>query len=485
VVNRSELVQEVYGVEYFAAERFRLEPEWLIVLLAALVHSGDLVLAIPGRKFDATNVAQLAATPLDELVGFKHAERPKDWNLPALKALFELLGQPPGLAQALTQGGEQAGNAVKTIASESKRLIERIVHAQQILQTGLKLWARNLLAPEDADTLRNQMDEAKQFLESLQSYTTAGQLKNFRYESQEIQSKEEGLKALRQIEGLRLIVGDLGPLASYLAIAETSLPNGHVWIAKMQSMRQTLLTDLLDTGKRESSSFRQLTLQRLGQLKKEYTDLYSGAHARARLNSREDKHKDKLLRDPRLERLQRLSTIDLMPRQQLSEYQNRLATLHTCFALTQPDLDASPVCPHCSFRLVTEQESREAGQLLKNLDEELDGLHVVWTKTLLSNLEDPTTKQNFALLKPATRKIIEMFLKSRTLPDDVSGEFVGAMQEALSGLAKVVMTTENLKAALLAGGSPTTLAELKRRFDEYLGEISKGKDPTKVRVVLE
>jgi Family of unknown function (DUF6079) len=91
VLNRGELIQEAHGVEYFAPDRFRLEPEWLAVLLAALVHSGDLVLALPGRKFDAANVGQLAATPLDELVEFKHIERPKDWNIPALKALFELL----------------------------------------------------------------------------------------------------------------------------------------------------------------------------------------------------------------------------------------------------------------------------------------------------------------------------------------------------------------------------------------------------------
>ena len=107
VVNRAELVQETHGVEYFAPDSFRLEPEWLVVLLAGLVHSGDLVLAIPGRKFDAINLAQLASAPLDELIGFKHIERPKDWNLPALKALFELLGQAPGLAQSLTQGGDR------------------------------------------------------------------------------------------------------------------------------------------------------------------------------------------------------------------------------------------------------------------------------------------------------------------------------------------------------------------------------------------
>ena len=96
VVNRSELIQDVLDVEYLAPQTLRLEPEWAVVLLAALVYSGELVLAIPGRKFDATGLPQLAGTTIGELVQFKHIERPKDWNLPALKALFELLGLTPG-----------------------------------------------------------------------------------------------------------------------------------------------------------------------------------------------------------------------------------------------------------------------------------------------------------------------------------------------------------------------------------------------------
>jgi hypothetical protein len=39
--------------------------------------------------------------------------------------------------------------------------------------------------------------------------------------------------------------------------------------------------------------------------------------------------------------------------------------------------------------------------------------------------------------------------------------------------------------ALLSGGSPVTTAEMKKRFEEYLGELTKGKEPGKVRIVLE
>jgi hypothetical protein len=485
VVNRSELLHEVHGVKYFAPNHFRLEPEWLVVLLCALVHSGDLVLAVPGKKLDATNIAQLTATPLDELINFKHIERPKDWNLPALKALFELLGQPPGLAQALTQGGEQAGNAVRTLAGESKRLTERIVQAQQALQGGMKLWARNLLSPEDSEALRCRMDDSKQFLESLQAYTTSGQLKNFRHEPQDVTGKRDGLDALRQVEAFQVIAAEFTPLASYLSTAEAALPSDHAWIKKIQAVRHKLLSDMLDAGKRESHSFRQHGIQNLSGLKKDYSDLYVTAHGRARLGAKDDKLKSQLSKDTRLAQLQKLSTIELMPRQQLSDYQNRLGGLRTCFALTQPDLDASPVCPHCNFRLVSEPDSVPSSQAVRKLEDELDRLHEGWTKTLLDNLEDPTTQQNLGLLKPAPRKIVDAFLAARALPDDVNHDFVAALQEALSGLSKVVVTTEGLRAALLAAGSPATVPELKKRFDDYLVEIVKGKDPSKVRIVLE
>ena len=349
----------------------------------------------------------------------------------------------------------------------------------------MKLWARNLLSPEDSEALRLRMDDSRQFMESLQAYTAAGQLKNFRQEPQDVTAKRDGLDALRQVEALKVIAAEFSPLASYLATAEATLPSDHAWIKTVQAVRHELLSDMLDAGKRESHSFRQPGFQKLTGLKKDYADLYVTAHGRARLGAKDDKLKSQLSKDARLVQLQKLSTIELMPRQRLSDHRNRLGGLRTCFALTQPDLDASPVCPHCNFRLVSEPDFVPASHAVRKLEDELDRLHEGWTKTLLSNLEYPTTQQNLVLLKPAPRKIVDAFLATRALPDDVNHDFVAALQEALSGLSKVVIATESLRAALLAAGSPATVPELKKRFEDYLVEISKGKDPTKIRVILE
>ena len=62
VLNRAELIADVQGVEYDA--RFRLEPEWVVVILAALVHAGDVTLSLPGKKLDAASLDELARTPV-------------------------------------------------------------------------------------------------------------------------------------------------------------------------------------------------------------------------------------------------------------------------------------------------------------------------------------------------------------------------------------------------------------------------------------
>ena len=209
--------------------------------------------------------------------------------------------------------------------------------------------------------------------------------------------------------------------------------------------------------------------------------------------------------DERLKDLQKLSTIDLMPRQHLSDFQNRLAGLKSCFALTEQELEASPVCPHCGFRPAAESRTEvkglrdelgsvpsaqssvliNAAAVLDQLDEQLDKMIAEWTSALISNLEDPTTKGNLSLLKPEPRKLVDGFIKKRTLLDDLDQDFIHALQEVLSGLTKVSVKIADLRDALLAGGSPATPAEMRKRFEEYLDGLTKGKEPGKVRIVLE
>ena len=209
VVNRSELIQDVLGVEYLAPQTLRLEPEWAVVILTVLVYSGDLVLAIPGKKFDAAGLPQLAGTFVPDLVQFKHIEQPKVPNIQAIKVMFELVGLAPGEAQiAIEQGKDKP---VQQLQKAVTLTVEKLVLIQQNLRDGLIFWGQRLLSDSELETQNLKLEKTKSFLESLQAYSSPGKLKNFRYDAGEVSGYRDGLKALNEVESLQELVTDLGP----------------------------------------------------------------------------------------------------------------------------------------------------------------------------------------------------------------------------------------------------------------------------------
>jgi len=280
VTNHEELVQYTQTGEFFVPDIFRLEPEWLVVVLAALVHSGDLVLALPGKKLGASDLHVLAETPLSALVDFKHVERPKGWDKPALEALFELVGQPPGLAGDVVNGKEQP---VGTLLNEAKSRVKEIVLARHAVQGGLVFWGRELLSSSEADRIRANLDATKGFLETLQAYSTPAKLKNLKRSREEIEGYTVGMRDLRTVTGLREALSEVGPAADYLSTAMSVLPEGH-----------PLAESIREEGKRATAELdslsiaggRQELLGRLETLKGEYSTEYMKLHTAAESEAR-------------------------------------------------------------------------------------------------------------------------------------------------------------------------------------------------------
>jgi len=366
VVNRNEIIQDDHGLEYMNPGVMRLEPEWAVVTLASLVYTGHIVLSIPGKKFDATGLQQFAATGMDELIRFKHLEQPKKWNLPALKALFELLDMTPGMAQLVTQGKDYP---VQQLQQAVGKIVKRIVMTQQQLRDGISFWGLDLLAGTDLSKHAGNLNEAKSFFESLQAYTTPGKLKNFLYSAQQVSAHELAVKALDDLDAMREFAVEHSPAASWLTTADAVLPTDHDWVERLKTTRQ----DILDTIQQEDISAQSHDIGvKLRRLKKDFTAAYIGLHTKARLGINDDKRKAALLNDVRLQTLLKLAGIDLMPRQQLTDFQNRLAGLKSCFALTEQNLDNAPVCPHCGFRPSVEPSAAAASQMLEQLDAQLE-----------------------------------------------------------------------------------------------------------------
>ncbi|MDO4232138.1 MAG: DUF6079 family protein, partial [Lautropia sp.] len=275
--------------------------------------------------------------------------------------------------------------------------------------------------------------------------------------------------------------------ASYLSQAEMVLQPDHDWVKQAEAIRKGLFDKLSEDRTTEHiSTVLNGLRQTLVQLKKDYITAYIASHSKARLGVSEEKTRNALRRDERLQSLRMLAGVSLMPTSQLTAFEDNLNNLKSCFALDEPTLLTTPICPHCQFRPSAEQqELLPAASHLSKLDNDLNQLQANWQQTLLENLEDPFTQDSLGLLSPSAKKLIDAFLATRRLPESPSADFVGAVQEALSGLEKVTITTDELRQTLLQGGSPATPDDLRKRFDALISEHSKGKDASKLRFVIE
>ncbi|MBV5331093.1 hypothetical protein JZU69_01485, partial [bacterium] len=91
------------------------------------------------------------------------------------------------------------------------------------------------------------------------------------------------------------------------------------------------------------------------QLKKDSLKAYIASHTKARLGVSEERSRNTLRNDPRLQGLRILAVVEMMNVSQLTTFEEALNGLKSCSALDEPTLNTVAVCPHCQYRPSAEQ----------------------------------------------------------------------------------------------------------------------------------
>ncbi|MDD3535030.1 MAG: DUF6079 family protein [Candidatus Cloacimonetes bacterium] len=482
VLNREELITRVNGLDYLDPSGFRLEPEWVVVVLVAMVYSGDIDLTVVGNKFDATRLQYLGATDLATLVDFKHIELPKDWNLQSIKSLFELVDLPSGLAQSIAQGSDDQVRALQDAISKS---ITRIVFAINHLSAGLIFWGLDLKASLQLENAQQNLGKAKEFLESLAVFNTAAKLKNFNVPVADIESQRVSLNLVQTIKAAKDFIDNLNPLINWLSTAEKLLPTENPWQDGFGKTKEIVLKQVKELKAEEIKALTGKISYELQKLKKDFIEHYVNLHSKQRLNRQDDKTKAELSNDFRIHSLLKLGEIDIMPKQQVNDILEKLAILRTCFNLTEQNLQADPICPHCKFNAAVETGTVSASHILRQIDQMLDMTIDNWTEMLLQNLQDEHTQESISLLSDKDIAILDEFIQSKKLPDKLDDSFVRILKEVLAGLIKVTINMDEIRRVISKAGGSISPIDLKRVLDQYIDSLTQGKNPQRVRIVLE
>ncbi|HOO33669.1 MAG TPA: DUF6079 family protein, partial [Thermotogota bacterium] len=426
-------------------------------------------------------------------INFKHIQRPKDWDIKALRMLFKLLGLNPNEADLIKDGKE---TPVQNLQKTLEEWIEKTLNLTIEIEHGLTFWGIDLLTELqiESNSVIKQLNEIKVFLEKLRIFNTPGKLKNLQMTSEEIETHLKTIKLINKIEELKLFINEtirdtnwFTTVVSLVFSNQNYIPTSELklWYDDVLEEKAAILSKVKIEFKKETFFWKKISSEmksKMAQLKEAYIQIYLNLHKRTRLGISDEKQKENLLSSDDLIRLESLIGIDLIPEQQLRDFRNELADLKVCYKLSKKQLENYPICPHCSYNPATEKIA--PGELsVADYENELESLTNDWTELLLTNLKDPSIRMNINLLQEKEKQMINSFIEAAELPEEHLEDFVATINTIFSGLQKIsIKQSEWLK--ILEENSPTTPEKLKHLVNEYINTLVSGKDVAKVRITL-
>jgi hypothetical protein len=504
VVNRGELLEVVgtgIGGDVVKDLFFKLEPEWVVVVLLALVYNGDIVLNLGRqRALDASNLEQAATTAMSDLVDFRFYGRPRTLPLGLWTQIFEGLGLPAGLIRDENTREE----AVRRLQSTVQAELTRVATTQGQIQQGIHLWNRSLFtdrrlvierdgmvsaAGEEEvslphDTFNPLLRQYKQMLETLSRFNTVGKLRNLSFNAIEITDALKGRETLERVDALLAAVRRLQPFTTYLVEAQANLPDNHAWTQRALETQQKTFNHLRRLSKGEERADVPRLVRDLENLKQAYIETYAETHRRSVLGPREDGRRQQMMTGDRWQALRALAQIDLLAanRAEMDGWGEAVANLRVCTDFHEAMLSESPTCT-CRFR-PRESASRPAAELLTTLDERLTNLVLRWQQALRDGLNSESACASLEALTPAERQPIEQFLAQADDDPRIPPGLATVANQVLRGIRALPIAAGALLEALKEGGMPCTVTDLQQRFNQFISQEMRGHDRNNTRLTL-
>ncbi|MFC2055063.1 DUF6079 family protein [Chloroflexota bacterium] len=474
-----------------------------VVALLTLVHNGDIVINLEGKiTLDASSIEKAAVTALSDLRDFRFISRPKELPINLWSLIFQGLGLTPGLIKDPNTREEAVKALQKLVQDDLKRLVE----LDHRLDNGLYLWNtpiftdkytmeifQGVVVGSDLPKVRLSVTELKprirgykQLLEELSKFNTVGKLRNFRMSRDEVEAALEDRKSIYRIEELVKLVANIQPITTYLVGAQANLAADHPWSERAVNIRQTLIDSVRKFGGGEEGKISSQTLlKEVESLKADYIKAYTEFHQELVLGPADDDKRRKLYDDPRLKALDTLNKLDLTSGPELETWKGWLTELITCREFHEGVLIDNPTCPYCNLQPKDHKHVGDAKERLTLLDRMLDEMLHGWRKALIDALSSETAMRSVQSMTPSEGKPIETFFKQKGDASTIPPGFVDAAQQALRGISSVTLPVDGLIKALKAGGLPSTLTEMQRRFNDFLKQQMKGHDPDNTRITLD
>ena len=478
VLNYSDIFDERFG-SIFADKKFQIEFIFTPIIFLSLVYAGHAVLTLDsGKTLSASSLDDVPRTnPLD-LYKFKYISKPAEMALVELKQLFDILNINPTLISNPNDREEGVAQLVKS----AQELSKAAVLADRKLSEGIELWGEPVMNSQNVAKLRKACTDVKEeFSNYSAKYNTPAKLNNFKLSSEEIDDLKEQITLVKLVDKYDRFKSDCTDNINYISRIENDRC-GQELLEQINEAKNTF-RDTRDSlfSNEDIDKASETVNSALGKIKDNYIEQYFDEHKKKRLGIEDAKRKGQLQESNELLNLRKLKTISIFSTKKLNDIEQDIADLQICYTLTPEELKTSPICPHCGFRL-NDKTKNVYGQI-DNIETRINDLNGEWTGTLLDSIQDPLVEEQKQYLNSEQQKVIEEFISNKELPDKVDDFFVNAVNMLFQGFEPVVINTEDLTEKLDAM-PPCDVDTFKAKMNSIIAEYIKGKDTSKLRIVI-
>ena len=478
VLNYSDIFQPAND-NMFEDKEFRINFLFTPIIFLSLVYAGHAVITLKdGSIITASTLDKVPKTSVLDLYEFKYLSRPAQISMAELKKLFEILEINP----ALMDNPNDREKGVTELLQKAKEYTNSAVVAERRLTEGFELWGEPLANQQQVNMMRKAANAVKdEFANYSAKFNTPAKLNNFSLTSEQIDELGKQIELLKRIPEYITFKTECQDVVTYISSIEyinlgssmkSAIEDGK---ADFREIRDSIMDGVagdVAAGK---------VVAKLDKIKEKYIDIYFEEHKKKRLGIDDAKRRGKIQEGQALSNLRKLKGIEILSGAKLSELEQSMAELKVCYSLTPQDLKSSPICPHCRFSL--EDKAKNVAGQMEQMEDRIDLMVAEWTKMLLDTLSDPIILDQKKFLKAQEAKAIDDFVSSGTLPKKVDDFFVNSINALLKGFEPVVIEMEDLMHQL-EELPPMDESSFKAKISDIVSAYTKGKDNTKLRIVV-
>jgi hypothetical protein len=478
VLNRRDLLTERdKGLLNWGS--WHLEPVWLVVVAAALVQRGQAEIAFRDKRIDAIATDQLVSMSIDDLEAFIQISPPKATPVNMIREVAALYGiNPAGIPDSGLDDEKLRG-----LLDKINGLYVEATSARDALADRGTLWGEIVF--DKVDERQSRLDSLIKLSEDLRARNTVGKMNRISATDQDIYHAKEGIAELTLVADILKAKDRLSPSSEYLKNASEHFGFDFDLSERAEVLKSEVI-DVVRIGNATDANKVVELSQRCDQLRLEFADASARSYRHAHLDAGGDARKRQLLEGNDLALLKSLSVIEILPANELTLIQNRLADLKSMFEFDESKLRESVVYPDKSGFTPGPINGMSAQAQLADLENRISQLVTDWQTTLVDNLKESNVQEETDLLDDPERETVKGIVDSKRLPNPISVSTVKAINQVFNRFEKREITQTMLWDAVFPDKKPTTIAEFEERMRKLAEDYGRGSaEADRIRIVPE